>query len=525
MARAPRQWMSGTAPQASPPAWAQEGSNAWRAFGVVGGSRMVPGLEAGSLHRRLTSWNPTPEHVNVLLRTAGNTTLNRARWLVRNNGYAKSALRSWRSATVGPGIKPSSLIDDQGLRETVNKLWLDWTDEADAEGVTDLYGIQRRVAGEAFLAGECFVRMRPRLPVDNLRVPMQLQVMPAEQLPLGRDDVAPTGNPVRLGIEFDRNLRDKRVAYWFYRHDPSDMTIPWRDAFEQNLLTRVPAEDVLHVFDPVESGQIRGLTSFGAAMVKMFHLDLYDDAELERKKQQARFAAVLTSSDTQSEVEMTDLAELPIGPFGPGAYAQLNPGEDIKFTEPGEVGGSYEPFQYRTLLAIAAALGIPYPELSHDLQRASYASSRAGLVAYRMEVEAFQYAVLVFQFLRRVWQRWMDTAVLAGALPISATEYRRGLADYHRAKMITPKLPWVDPAKDARAEVDMVNNGFKSRSDVIESLGSDPEETDKRIAEDRQREAQLGLSFPVVISRGTAVADSPSGDSTSDTTTSSEAAA
>jgi lambda family phage portal protein len=285
---------------------------------------------------------------------------------------------------------------------------------------------------------------------------------------------------------------------------------------------------VLHVFDPVESGQIRGLTSFGAAMVKLFHLDLYDDAELERKKQQARFAAVLTASDAgDSEVAQTDLSELPIAPFGPGAYAQLEPGEDIKFTEPGEVGSSYEPFQYRTLLACAAALGVPYYELSHDLTKASYASSRAGLVAFRMEVEAFQHAILVFQFLRRVWQHWMDTAVLAGAVPISATEYRRNIRAYHRAKMITPKLPWVDPAKDAKAEVEMVNAGFKSRSDVIESLGDDAEQTDQRIAEDHERERALGLKFPLVISRGnTAQGEDSSGTASSaEDTTNTEAAA
>jgi lambda family phage portal protein len=518
--RPPRQWMSGSVPQ---PAAPFEDMQRLRAFG--GGMIAPPGLEAGSLHRRLTAWQPRSEHVNALLRNAGNTTLTRARWLVRNNGYAKAAVRSWRSATVGAGIKPSSLIEDRDLRETVNRAWLDWTDDADAEGVTDLYGIQRRVAGEAFLAGECFVRMRPRRPEDHLTVPLQLQVMPAEQLPMSREETAPSGNPIRLGIEFDRNLRDKRVAYWFYRTNPSDATIPWRDALGANLITRVPAEEVLHVFDPIESGQIRGLTSFGAAMVKLFHLDLYDDAELERKKQQARFAAVITSS-SESEVEMTDLDTMPIAPFGPGAYAQLQPGEEIKFTEPGEVGGSYEPFQYRTLLAVASALGVPYYELSHDLTKASYASSRAGLVAFRMEVEAFQYAIMVFQFLRRVWQQWMQTAVLAGALPISATEYRRDIKAYQRAKMITPKLPWVDPAKDAKAEVDMVNNGFKSRGDVIESMGSDPEETDRRIQEDRDRAALLGIGpFPMVVSRGNTVPTETPETDTGGTTADTEVAA
>jgi hypothetical protein len=63
---------------------------------------------------------------------------------VRNNGYAYNAIESWAGNVVGSGIKPSSLITDSALKEVVHRLWLDWTDESDAEGFTDFYGQQRR---------------------------------------------------------------------------------------------------------------------------------------------------------------------------------------------------------------------------------------------------------------------------------------------------------------------------------------------------------------------------------------------
>ena len=103
---------------------------------------------------------------------------------------------------VGAGIKPSSLIQDAGLKAEVQRLWLDWTDEADAEGFTDFYGLQRRVAREVFLAGEVFLRFRPRRPEDGLAVPLQLQMIPSEMLPLTKTEPW-GGNPVRQGIEFD----------------------------------------------------------------------------------------------------------------------------------------------------------------------------------------------------------------------------------------------------------------------------------------------------------------------------------
>ena len=496
----------------------------------LGAARAVPpGLEAGAARRRLALWQPAAVHINALMQQAGPTIVARARWLVRNNGYARAALRSWSSATVGAGIKPSSLIADQATREAVHRAWNDWTDEADAEEVTDFYGVTRRVSREAFLAGECFVRLRPRLPQDGLAVPLQLQLLPSEQLPLWKQESVPegrfnAGGAIRLGIEFDRTLRDKRVAYWFHRANPTDPTLTFAAALASEQLVRVPAEEVIHVFDPVEAGQLRGLTGYAAAVVKLFQMDAYDDAELERKKQLARYATFVTTPDERDD-QGNPLVPRPDDEqsvYGPGATVLLYPGEDVKFAEPGDVGGSYEPFQYRTLLQICAALGIPYGELSWDLTKATYASSRAGLLAFRQEVEAFQHAVLVFQFLRRVWARWMDAAVLAGAVPISARLYNRRPAAWRAMQAITPRAPWVDPLKDRQAIKLALDSQTMAPQDAIEAEGYDIETVYRRIAEAAALRRQYNIPDPAP---GWATRSGPNASATeSEAPTSTEAA-
>ena len=87
--------------------------------------------------------------------------LARARELVVTNGYAANACEAFASNLVGDGIKPSSLIEDAALRDRVQRLWLAWTDEADADGLTDFYGLQAMAAREMFVAGECFVDSSP----------------------------------------------------------------------------------------------------------------------------------------------------------------------------------------------------------------------------------------------------------------------------------------------------------------------------------------------------------------------------
>lgn len=451
---------------------------------------LVGGFEAGQFGRRLKHFLPSRAHLNTLIASAGADITARARWLVRNNGYAANAIESWAGNVVGAGIKPSSLITDPALKASVQRLWLDWTDESDAEGFSDFYGQQRRAAREVFIAGEVFFRFRPRRPEDGLVVPVQLQMIPSEMLPLTRNELLPGGGAIRQSIEFDAIGR--RVAYHFLRRHPGDITDPGL----AGDTVRVPASEVVHIIDPVDAGQLRGVSRFAPAIVKLFLLDQYDDAELDRKKVAAMHALFIT---TPAPAEPFDTAEGD-GPDGertmdlqPGQIVMLEPGEEIQTSAPADVGQTYEPFQYRTLLQVSAALGIPYAYLSNDMLKANYSNSRLALLEFRRRVEAYQHAVMVWQLCRRVWQRWMDIAVISGALDLPGYEKRR--RDYQGCAWLPPRWDWVDPLKDARAEIEQIDAGLKSRTQALAERGYDAEQVDAEIAADRERERRLGLSF------------------------------
>ena len=232
---------------------------------------IIGGFDAAQAHRRLRGFRASRAHVNTLIAASCDTITARARWLVRNNGYAANAVESFASNVVGDGIKPSSILADAAKKEELQALWLAWTDDADAEGLTDFYGLQRRAAREVFLSGEVFIRIRPRRAEDGLTVPLQLQMLPAEMLPLDMNRTLPGAGLIRPGLEFDGIGR--RVAYHFLHRHPGDLTDPGL----AGETVRVPAVDVIHVLDPVEAGQLRGVSRFAAAIVKLFTLDLYDD--------------------------------------------------------------------------------------------------------------------------------------------------------------------------------------------------------------------------------------------------------
>jgi capsid protein len=45
-------------------------------------------------------------------------------------------------------------------------------------------------------------------------------------------------------------------------------------------LMRVPSDDVMHLFRPLRPGQLRGVPWLANALVRLWELDQYDDAEL-----------------------------------------------------------------------------------------------------------------------------------------------------------------------------------------------------------------------------------------------------
>jgi lambda family phage portal protein len=462
------------------------------------GKRPRNDFDGSRQRRRLSSWQPTRATSNTIISSSGDLLRARSRDALRNNAHATAACDSICANLIGTGIKPSSMLTDQpDLREQMMQLWADWTDQCDADGIADFYGMQTVVARALFEAGECFIRFRPRRPSDRLLVPLQLQLLESDMCPYGKNEIAPNGNYIMNGIELD--FMGARAAYWFYPTHPGDAAIETGVTGLETV--RIPATEVLHVFKCTRPGQMRGVPMITPALVRMFLLDQYDDAELERKRIAAMFAAFITTATPEDVVPIDGIDttapqdNIALSGLEPGTMQTLLPGEDIKFAEPADVGGSYEAYQYRQQLALYAALGIPYSLATSDLRRANYSSLRGSIVEYRRKLEQMQHNIFVFQMCMPIWRRWLDTAVLAQALPIDATLYMAAPMLYQRAKFIPQRNDWVDPLKDRQAEKLAVDAGFKSRSDVIEAEGYDPEENDKRIAADNERAETLGLDF------------------------------
>jgi lambda family phage portal protein len=327
--------------------------------------------EAASSTRRTTGWTPPTSDINTLVFRSSEMLRSRSRDMVRRNPWASNALDAFVANCIGTGIKPQSLHSDAAIKEQIQSLWLRWTDEADAAGLTDFYGVQSLACRSVMEAGECLLRLRPRLPKDALSVPLQLQLLEAEHLPSAETRKLENGNYIRAGIEF--NGIGRRVAYHLYREHPGDTSHP----LASTELVRVPAEAVLHLFRPLRPGQLRGQPWLTQVLIKLHELDQYDDAELVRKKTAAMFAGFITKNAPQDSLigeSNPDASGTALTGLEPGTLQVLLPGEDVTFSTPADVGATYETFMRVQLRSIAAGTR---PTATPSNCRSSLSSNRS----------------------------------------------------------------------------------------------------------------------------------------------------
>ena len=421
----------------------------------------------------------------------------KSRDLVRRNAWANAALESYVANAIGTGIKPQSMLTDSTQREAVQTLWRNWTVEADAAGLTDFYGLQAMACRAMLEGGEVLLRLRYRRPEDALSVRLQIQVLEPEHLPVQMNSVAENGNLIRAGIEFDR--LGKRVAYHLYRSHPEDGALAPMSGNGDNSTVRVDAAEIIHMYRPLRPGQIRGEPWLARALMKLHDLDQYDDAELVRKKTAAMFAGFVTRlapEDNLLNEGLSDPNGVSLAGMEPGTMQILEPGEDIKFSQPADVGGSYSEFLRMQFRAVAAAMGVTYEQLTGDLTQVNYSSIRAGLLEFRRRVESLQHGVIVHQLCRPIWQAWMDQAVMEGALNLPGYANAKAVQrDYLACKWIPQGWQWVDPLKEADAMKAAIRSGLMSRSEAISANGYDAEDVDREIAADNARADGLGLIF------------------------------
>jgi lambda family phage portal protein len=453
--------------------------------------------DAAGMGRRMKGWNPITSGPNTAL--AGLQKIrDRSHDVARNDWAGASGVQHWTTNLIGTGIRARlKLITDKSKKERYGALWEAWCGQCDAGGVLDLYGQQSLATRLMFIDGEAFGRLRYRRPDFGMEVPLQVQVLEAQMLPMQDADSwpgMPQGHRMRSGIELDRI--DRRVAYWFYREHPSDLQ---NGTAGTDQLVRVLADEVLHLFEPKRAGQLRGVPDFAPILARLRNISDFDDAVLERQKLANLFTAFIkrpAGTGMADDVDpvtglpiQTDFSGTPMTGLEPGMTQILEPGDDIAFANPPEAGTTYSDYMRTQHLGTAAGQGLPYEILSGDIKEVSDRTLRVLMNEFRRFAEQRQWQVIIPMWCRRIRDAWSEQAVVSGQADLA------DLAALKAVEWAPQGWAYIHPVQDVQAKQTEVEAGFRSRSSVISERGDDPEVVDAEIAADKAREEELGITF------------------------------
>ncbi len=437
----------------------------------------------------------------------------RSRHAVLTNPYAKRGVDILVSNVVGTGHRLISMCSNEELRKQIEDLWEEWCEVPDVSGKLSMSGIEELAFKSSMEGGDSFVRMRTRRPEDNLPVPLQLQLLESEQVPISMNQMN-GGNKILAGIEF--GPIGNPVAYHIHRNHPGELS-----SFELTQaiqdIARVPADQIAHIHDVRRPNEVRGFPVLSQSLIQLSDLDRYLDAELVRKKAAALIGGFIRKPIDGQNIMMPmvtgeeDDTEIHIEAMEPGSFPILPEGYDVSFSAPADVGANFAVFVKQQLLMVSAAINVTYEQLTNDLTGANDRTLRASMLEFKRIATQYQRGMLVHQLLRPVFSRWMDLAILSGALKLPAGVTLR---DAKRVRWVADPWEYMNPLQDINAKILEVRAGFTSRSEIIIQNGGVPEDTDKQIRADRDREEQLDLVFTtnpgVVSNAGVSQASDPS---------------
>lgn len=413
------------------------------------------GIEAGGGGRR---WDGAPTLTNP-----GNAVLaaraparQRAAAMHVNAPYGARAIEAWVSALAGKGWQARSQHPEVSVR-----VWLG--DAFEGLVLPVLPTLVRALVRD----GEALARLTINADGD-----LRLRLLPAEQLDASLTQDLSGGRRIVSGVEFDAD--DQIVAYHVLPEAPglSGGYAPPH---------RLPARDVLHIFDPLFPGQVRGLSWLAPVMLRMRDRDEASDAML----MQLKVSSLMTGFIRDTEGGTAGFGEGADGAINvslePGAMRVLPPGADVTFSTPGQGLAQAMEFMRAQDREIAAGLGLTFEMLTGDLGEANYSSARVGLLEFRRRAEMLQKLLIEGQFLRPLWRRWIEAQALAGTIPADQ------IADYLLVRFVAPGWQWVDPKNEVEAEVAAINAGLKSREEVVAGRGRDIDDLDAERARDTAR--------------------------------------
>lgn len=422
----------------------------------------------------LSSRSANNAHVRRTLR-------KRSRYEIANNSYARGIISTLVNYTIGSGPTPGLTYmgyelereDVSEISAVVGRLFYEWWSEAGIPEKLSTAATAVPQDGEAF-----FVKYTSQNPLWKSPVRLNVRLVEADHFEtesaiavLGADESA---------VVTDAN--GDVMGYYFLPNHPGDLFTPIQNA------TLLSSQDVYHLFRADRPEQLRGIPWLTPSLGIFAQLRRFVLATLTAAETAADHAAVLeqaAAGDDEEQAEPWERMEIERG-----AFVTLPAGAKLSQLKAENPNATFEGFVTSMIREAARCVDMP-AVLAIDASKYNYASGRLDLQAFWRTRSAERVLIYERQFLDRLWQDWLDEALLIpGYLP----EIFADTAMDWRPLWRWTEAEHVDRAKEANGQQIELANHTTTLAREYARRGLDWEDELKQRARELELMAELGLT-------------------------------
>jgi lambda family phage portal protein len=369
----------------------------------------------------------------------------------------------------------------------------------DITGKHSFREIQRILERTRARDGEVLIRIiRGKATKDN-PYGFSLQILDPQRLDISYNANLDNGSVIKMGIEL--NQFGKPIAYHLRLKEQQSVV---NGSYNTALRERVVAKDIIHKFKATSTEQTRGYPEGHAVFALMADLQEFMRAALIASKIGASSSIYLQRTDESGNTTIDALADIVeeddelenfIMEVSPGDIRVLPKNTEMKTFDAKYPEANFVNYVQFMLKQIASGLNVSYFVLSNSLESVNYTSSRTGLISerdgYKREQDWF-----IENILEPIYEDWLETAMLNNAIKlingstIPVTKLDKFLSSY---RFHGRRWDWVDPLKDANANVILIENGLASRTQILAEQGVEYED----ILADMKYEKELRASYGI----------------------------
>jgi capsid protein len=386
----------------------------------------------------------------------------RSRYWEKNSAIINRIADLFEQYTIGTGISFDPASDDEAWNRDFRQYWLDWEPVGDLQSDRGFNSLQAIVARAVLIDGESFLILTH----DEDGNP-RVQALESDRCDTPPDLADEEGKSIIDGVRV--NGEGVPTGYYFTEQTGQDLYSS-RSGQDYRL---IPAESVVHCFEPSRVGLYRGEPMLYAVLRDQNHLDALQDLESKAANDAAEITRVLKNASGQVDVEdVMALGGVPPGNSGSrtviepsrgGRTIYLNHEDTFEQFHVERPSGATR--EYWTLLEhkICAGIGIPrqlvYPESIQGTVERSILDMAAAWFRIRSSGFARSFASIYWFIL--------DHAVTKEA------RFADRPGNWRRYNWRPPRAVNVDIGRNSAAMVAEYAAGMRTLQDIYAEQGDD----------------------------------------------------